>query len=79
MKQDEIFSHHSVETVILNKHATEYEQMRKRIVEFLSKFQGRGIQISRVNSIRVSKLFVYLLLVRVCVNGCMCVLNLLCV
>ena len=29
--------------------------MRKYIVKFLSKFHGRGIKISQINSIRVSK------------------------
>ena len=57
MKRAEILlnSHrYSVEPVTLSKYIAEYEQMWKWIVEFLSKFQGRGIKIDRVISIRVS-------------------------
>ena len=32
----------------LNKYIVEYEQMQKLTVEFLSKFQGRGIKIARL-------------------------------
>ena len=43
-----------------NNYATKYEQnMRKRIVEFLSKFQGHDIKIRRVNSIRAAKPFIF--------------------
>ena len=58
MKGDKIFrdcDRHIVETVTLIKYGTEYEQMWTRMVEFLSKFQGSGIQIDRDNSIRVAK------------------------
>ena len=46
LKTDEILCNchrHSVEPVTLSKYVVEYEQMRKWTVEFLSKFQGRGI------------------------------------
>ena len=36
----------SVKTGTLSKYVPEDEQMRKWIVEFLSKFRGRGIKIS---------------------------------
>ena len=35
------------------KHVSKYEKMRKWIVVVLSKFQGRGCKIARVNSICV--------------------------
>ena len=42
--------------VTRSKYAPKYEQMRKVMVEFLSsKFQGRGIKIARVNSVRVAR------------------------
>ena len=50
MKGVEIFrdcDRHRVETLTLSKYVTEYEQMWKWMVEFLSKFQGRGIKIDR--------------------------------
>ena len=56
MKRNEILwncDRHSVEPVTMRKYVAEYEQMWKWIVEFLSKFQGRGIKIIIVNSIRV--------------------------
>ena len=34
-----------IEPVALSKYAAEYEQMLKWMVEFLIKFQGRGIKI----------------------------------
>ena len=34
----------SVETATMIKHVTEYEQMQKRMVEFVGKFQGHGIK-----------------------------------
>ena len=43
---------HSVETVTTIKYVAEYEQARKWMAEFLSTFQGRDIEIVRVNSIR---------------------------
>ena len=67
MKGYEIFpdrDRHSVETVILNKYVTEYEQMWKWIVEFLSKFQSSGIKIDRVNSIGVSKPLIFFNILR---------------
>ena len=45
----------SVEPVTLSKHVAEYEQMYKWMVEFLCKFQGRGIKIDRVYLIRVAE------------------------
>ena len=48
VKRDEIFQiigRHSGETVTLRKYVVDYEQMRKWIFEFLSKFQGRDIKI----------------------------------
>ena len=44
---------------------TEYEQMRKRSVEFLRKFQNHGIKIARVNSICVAKHVVFFNILRV--------------
>ena len=38
---------------------TEYELMRKGMVKFLSKFQGRGIKITRVNSVRFFKPLIF--------------------
>ena len=35
------------------------DKCNKWIVEFLSKFQGRGIQILQVNSIRVAKSLIF--------------------
>ena len=40
MKYDCIY-----DTATLSKYVAEYEQMWKCMVEFLSKFQGRGIKI----------------------------------
>ena len=50
---------HSVEPVTLRKHVAEYEQMWKWMVEFLSKYQGHGI-----NSIRVDKSMIFLNILR---------------
>ena len=47
------FDGHSLETVTLNKYIAEYEQLCKRMVKFLSKFQGHGIRIDNDSSIRV--------------------------
>ena len=55
MNGDQIFQDFdrcSVEPVTLNEYIGEYEQMWKWMVKFLSKFQGRGIKIDRINSIR---------------------------
>ena len=52
MKEDVIFracDRDSVETVILIKYVNEFEEKRKLMVEFLKKFEGRGIKIARVN------------------------------
>ena len=38
----------------LSKCAAEYEQMSKWMVEYLYKFQGRGIKIDKINSIRAA-------------------------
>ena len=37
------------------KHVTKYKNMRKWMVEFLRKFDNRGIKIARVNSILITK------------------------
>ena len=50
---------HSVEPVTLSKYVAEYEQMWKLMVKLLSKFQGRGIKIDKVNSIRVAKSMIF--------------------
>ena len=58
MKGDEIVlacDRHSNEIVTLFKHATKYENMRKWMVEFLRKSEGRDDKIARVNSIRITK------------------------
>ena len=49
----------SVEPVTLSKYLAEYELMWKWMVEFLSKLQGSGIKIDRVNSIRVAKSIIF--------------------
>ena len=67
VKGDEIFrdyDRHTVETVILIKYVTEYEQMWKWMVEFLTRFQGRGVNIDRVNSIRVVKPLIFFNILR---------------
>ena len=58
MKGDEIVRPcylYSNETVTLGKHFIKYKGMRKWIVEFLGKFKSRGIKITRVNSILITK------------------------
>ena len=55
---DEIVRHcdrHSNDTVILRKHVTKYKNMKKYMVEFLRKFENRGIKISRGKSILITK------------------------
>ena len=67
MKRDEILCNcdrHSVEPVALSKYVPGYEQMWKWMVEFLSKFQGRGIKIDRVNSILVDKSIIFFNILR---------------
>ena len=46
---------HSNETVTLRKHVTKYKNMQKWMVEFLRKFENRGIKKARVNSIFLTK------------------------
>ena len=46
------------------KYVAEYEQMWKWIIEFLSKFQGGGIKIDRVNSIRVARSMIFFNILR---------------
>ena len=41
--------------VTSGKHVSKYKLMRKLILVFLGKFENRGIKISRVNSIRITK------------------------
>ena len=48
-----------VEPVTLSKYIAKYEQIWKWMVEFLSKFQGRGIKIDRVNLIRFAKSMIF--------------------
>ena len=58
MKGDEIvrpYDRHSNGTVTLRKHVTKYKNMRKWILEFLRKFENRGIKIVQVNSILIIK------------------------
>ena len=58
MNGDEIVSpcdRHSNETVTLRKHVTKYKNMQKWMVEFIRKFENRGIKIARVNSILTTK------------------------
>ena len=55
---------YSVEPVTLSKYVKEYEQMWKWMVEFLSKFQCRGIKIDRVYSIRVAKSMIFFNILR---------------
>ena len=49
------FYRHSNETVTLRKHVTKYKNMRKLMVEFLRKFENRGIKNALVKSILNSK------------------------
>ena len=58
MKKDEIVRHcdrHSNEAVTLRKYVSQYKNMRKWVVEFLRKFENRGIKISRVDLVLVTK------------------------
>ena len=62
MKGEKIVRHcdrHSNETVALGKHVNKYKNMRKCIVEFLRKFENRGIKIARLNSILSPNLSIY--------------------
>ena len=51
----------TVEIMTLGKYVTEYEQMRKWIVESLGKFHDNCIKITEVDSIRVTKPIHFLL------------------
>ena len=51
---------HSVEPVTAIKCVAESEQMWKLMVEFLSKFEGRGIKIDKVYSTRVAESMIFL-------------------
>ena len=69
MKGYEIFracDRHSTETVTIIKYVAEYEQIGKRMVEFLSKFHDRDIKIVKVNSIHVAKPPVFFNILRTC-------------
>ena len=46
---------HSNDTVTLIKHGTKYKHIRKWMVELIRKFENRGIKITPVKSIRISK------------------------
>ena len=59
---------HSNETMTLRKHVAKYKNMRKWAVEFLRKFEKRGIEIARVNSILITK-SINLLLFTLILNG----------
>ena len=51
---------HSFEPVTRpEQYVSEYEQMWKWMVEFLSQFKGRGMKIDRVNSSRVAKSMIF--------------------
>ena len=58
---DTACNRHSNETLTLGKHVTKYKNMRKWKVEFLRKFENRGIKFSRVNSILIIKSINFLL------------------
>ena len=58
VKEDEIVracDRQSNETVIIEKHVTKYKHVRKWMVEFHSKSESRGIKITWVNLIRITK------------------------
>ena len=58
-KLDYPFSHaynrHSNETVTHRKHVIKYKNMQKWTIEFIRKFENRGIKIVRGNSILITK------------------------
>ena len=62
---------HSNETVTLKKHVTKYKNMRKWMLEFLGKFENRGIKIARFLSPNLS-IFSYLLSIFCTVLGVRC-------
>ena len=51
----DICDRHSNETVTLRKHVNKYKHIQKWMVEFLRKFDNRGIKIAGVNSIFITK------------------------
>ena len=55
----------SIDPMTLSNYVEEYEQMWKWMVEFRSKFQGHGIEIDRVYSIRVAKSMIFFNILRV--------------
>ena len=58
VKGDEIVppcDQHINETVTLRRHITKHKSIQKWIVKFLRKFENRGINISQVNSILITK------------------------
>ena len=58
MKEHEIVppcDKHSNETVTIRKHVTKYKNTRTCMIEFLRKFENRGIKIALVNSILLTK------------------------
>ena len=58
MKRDEIVrlcDQHSNETVTLRKQVSKHKNMRKWMIEFLRKFENRGIKIAPINSILINK------------------------
>ena len=50
---------HSIETVTMSKYVVECGQVCNLKVEFLSKFQGRGIKITRGNLICIAKPLIF--------------------
>ena len=71
VKEDEIvrpYDRHSTETETLRKHVSKYKHMRKWMMEFLRKFENRGIKMARFNSIFISK-SIYLQLFAIILYG----------
>ena len=46
---------HSNETAIFRKHVTKYKNIQKWMVEFLGKFENRGVKIARITFILINK------------------------
>ena len=55
---------YSNETMTLEKNVTKYKHLRKWMVEVLSKSESRGIKIAQVNSIRITKLSIFFIILR---------------
>ena len=55
MQHDTACNRHINETVTLRKQVTKYKNMRKWMIEFLRKFENRGIKIARVKAIFIVK------------------------